>query len=164
MGINSPMNIATLIGKFILWSAVAGGLGALAMLLVLWVFTISGLAKVRLVIAVGSLLTRSYEKAALVGGCIHAALGLFFGQIYTWALVAIGHPGIGSNMMWGAVMGMFQGLVMSLVLIAAVADAHPLEEFQQRSFAIALSNWAAHVFYGLVVGAVIGASGLIVAM
>ena len=157
------MNSATFIGKFILWSAVAGGLGAVAMLLVLWTFTVSGLAKVRLVIAVGSLLTRSYEKAALVGGCVHAALAIFFGQIYTWALIAIGHPGVGSSMMWGAAMGMFQGLVMSLVLIAAVADAHPLEEFQQRSFAIALSNWVAHVFYGLVVGAVIGVSGLIVA-
>lgn len=156
------MNTATLIGKFILWSAVAGGLGAGAMLLVLWVFTVSRLAKVRLVIAVGSVLTRSYEKAALVGGCVHAALGIIFGQLYTWALIAIGHPGIGSSMMWGALMGMFQGLIMSLVLIAAVAEAHPLEEFQQRSFAIAVSNWVAHVFYGLVVGAVIGASGLIV--
>ncbi len=157
------MNSATLIGKFILWSALAGGFGAAAMLLVLWLFTVSGLAKVRLVIAVGSLLTRSYEKAALVGGCVHVTLAVFFGQIYTWVLIAIGHPGIGASMLWGATLGMFQGLVMSLILIAAVAEAHPLEEFQQRSFAIALSNWVAHVFYGLVVGAVIGASGLIVA-
>jgi hypothetical protein len=155
------MNPASIIGRFLVWSAFAGGLGAVAMVLVLWAFTASGLAKVRLVIALGALITRSYEKAGLVGGLVHAVAGVFFGQVYTLALLAINHPGFGSNMMWGAAMGMLQGVVTSIALIAVVADVHPLEEFQQRSFAIALSHWVGHVVYGLVVGAVIGASGLI---
>ncbi len=78
-------------------------------------------------------------------------------------MVAVGHPGIGTNLIVGGGLGMIHGLIMSLILIAAVADAHPLEEFQQRSFSIALSHWVGHVAYGLVVGAVIGASGLVVA-
>ncbi len=155
------MNAASVVGRFLVWSAIAGGLGALAMVLVLWVFTVSGLAKVRLVIALGALVTRSYEKAGLVGGLVHAVAGVFFGQIYTLVLLAINHPGLGTNMMWGAALGMLQGVVTSIALIAVVADAHPLEEFQQRSFAIALSHWVGHVVYGLVVGAVIGVSGLI---
>jgi len=133
------------------------------MVLVLWVFTRSGLAKARLIIAVGSLLTRSYERAALVGSFVHLALGIFFGQIYAFIMVEIAHPGFGTNLLIGGGLGMIHGLIMSLILIAAVADAHPLEEFQQRSFAIALSHWVGHVFYGLAVGAVIGASGIIVA-
>jgi hypothetical protein len=163
MGVEWLMNLASLVGRFLIWSAIAGELGAVAMVLVLWAFTRSGLAKTRLIIAIGSLVTRSYERAAWMGGMIHVVAGLFFGQIYTLVLLAIGHPGVGPNMMWGAVLGMFHGLIMSLLLIAAVADAHPLEEFQQRSFAIALSHWVGHVAYGLVVGAAIGASGLIMA-
>ncbi len=131
--------------------------------LVLWGFTQSGLANAKLIIAVGSLLTRSYEKAAQVGCFVHLAAGVFFAQVYTYIMVAIGHPGIGTNLLCGGAIGMLHGLIMSLILIAAVADAHPIEEFQQRSFAIALSHWVGHVAYGLVVGAVIGASGIIVA-
>jgi len=157
------MSAASLVGRFLLWSTLAGVLGAAAMVLVLWAFTCSGLANARLIIAVGSLLTRSYEKAMLVGGFVHLSAGIFFAQIYTYIMVAIGHPGIGTNLICGAAIGMFHGLIMSLILVAAVADAHPIEEFQQRSFAIALSHWVAHVAYGLVVGAVIGASGIIVA-
>ncbi len=154
---------ASLIGQFMIWSTLAGVVGAGAMCVVLWAFTRSGLANVRLVIAVGSLLTRSYEKAALVGGFVHLAVGVFFAQIYTLGMVAIGHPGIATNMLWGGAIGFLHGLIMSLVLIAAVADAHPLEEFQQRSFPIAVSHWVAHVIYGMAVGVVIGASGLVVA-
>jgi hypothetical protein len=155
------MSHATLIGEFLVWAAVAGLLGAAAMLAVLWAFTRSGLANVRLLVAVGSLLTRSYENAPLVGGAIHIAAGIFFAQIYAFVMIAINNPGFGPNLAWGLFLGMFHGLIMSLVLIAAVAEAHPLEEFQKRSFSIALSHWVGHVAYGLVVGAVIGLSGLV---
>ncbi|MGH8336371.1 MAG: hypothetical protein ACRETL_06010, partial [Gammaproteobacteria bacterium] len=131
------MSAASLIGYFLLWSAIAGVLGAVAMGLVLWGFTRSGLANAKLIIAVGSLLTRSYEKATLVGCFVHLAAGVFFAQIYTLGMISIGRPGFATNMLWGGAIGMLHGLIMSLVLVAAVADAHPLEEFQQRSFAIA---------------------------
>jgi hypothetical protein len=154
---------ANVIGHFLAWTALAGLLGALAMLAVLWAFTTSGLAHVRLLVSVGSLLTRSYENAAVVGGTIHIGLGIFFAQIYAFLMMQIAHPGFGPNLAWGAIIGMMHGLIMSLVLIAAVAEVHPLAEFQKRSFAIALCHWVGHVAYGLVVGGVIGLSGLIVA-
>ena len=156
------MSPASLIGRFLLWSALAGLLGAGAMLAVLWAFTRSGLARARLLVAVGSLLTRNYENAPLVGGAIHVFLGVFFAQIYAFLMIAVGDPGFGPNLAWGAALGMMHGLIMSLVLIAAIAEVHPLEEFQKRSFAIALSHWVGHVAYGLVVGAVIGLSALVV--
>jgi hypothetical protein len=155
------MNAVTIIGGYLFWSTVAGSLGAAAMVLVLWGFTQSGLAKVRLLIALGSLVTRSYEKAILVGGFVHAVAGVFFGLCYTFIMVAVGHPGIGSNMLLGAVIGMLHGLVMALVLVSTVAEVHPLPEFQQRGYVIALSHWVGHVVYGLTVGFVIGMSGLI---
>jgi hypothetical protein len=157
------MSPASLIGSFLLWTTLAGLLGAVAMLVVLWGFTRSGLANVRLLVAVGSLLTRSYENAPLVGGAIHIFAGVFFAQIYAFLMIAVDKPGLGPNLMWGAALGTMHGLIMSLVLIAAVAEAHPLEEFRKRSFTIALCHWVGHVAYGLVVGAVIGLSGLVVA-
>lgn len=156
------MGAASLIGRFLVWSAFAGLVGAGVMVAVLSAINRSGLTKVRLVISVGSLFTRSYERAEAVGWFVHAALGIFFGQIYALVLVAIGAQGVGVNLAWGAGLGLFHGLMMGLVLIGAVSDAHPLEEFQQRSFPIALSYCVAHFFYGLAVGAIIGLSGIVV--
>jgi hypothetical protein len=133
------------------------------MLVVLWGLTCSGLAQTRLLVAVGSILTRSYENAPLVGGAVHVGLGVFFAQIYAFLMMEVGDPGLGPNLMWGAALGLMHGLIMSLFLIAAVAEVHPLEEFQKGSFAVALCHWVGHVAYGLVVGAVIGLSGLVVA-
>src|SRR5471030_1415284 len=99
------MSPANLIGAFLLWATLAGLLGALAMLAVLWAFTRCGLARARLLIAVGSLLTRSYENAPLVGGAIHIFAGVFFAQIYAFFMMEIGHPGFGPNLMWGAALG-----------------------------------------------------------
>jgi len=76
-------------------------------------------------------------------------------------MIAIAHPGAGANLLIGGAVGMFHGLMMALILIAAFAEVHPIEEFQQRSFAIALSHWVGHVCYDLVVGLVIGASGIV---
>ena len=154
---NSDVVIA---GKFFIWSAFGGLLGAGAMVMVLWAFTKTGLAKVRLVVAVGSLFTRSYERAVPVGCFVHVATGIFFGQIYGLVLMAIHSPNVGVNIAWGIGLGWFHGLMMALVLIGAIADAHPLEEFQQRSWAIAISHCVAHMMFGLVVGLVIGLSGL----
>ncbi len=156
------MSAASLVGQFLVWSTLAGVLGAIAMGLVLWGFTKSGIANAKLIIAIGSLLTRSYENAALVGGFVHLAAGVFFAQLYTFAMIVLNQPGVGANMLWGGAIGMLHGLFMSLILVAAVADAHPVEEFQQRSFAIAISHWVGHIVYGMVVGAVIGASGITV--
>jgi len=154
------MKAATLIGEFLVWSVIAGGLGVAAMTTVLWAITRSGLSNARMVVAVGSLLTRGYEKATLVGGFIHVTAGLFFGLVYTLILVAIGHGGVVPNLMFGALIGVVHGLIMALVLVAAVAEVHPLEEFQKGGFDIAVSHAAAHIVYGAVVGLVIGLSGL----
>ena len=155
------MNPVTIIGGYLFWSVLAGSLGAVAMVLVLWGFTHSGLAKVRLLLALGSLITRGYDKAILVGGFVHAAAGVFFGLCYTFLLVAVGHPGVGANLLMGAVIGAMHGLVMALVLVSTVSEVHPLPEFQQRGYIIALSHWVGHVVYGMTVGFVIGMSGLI---
>jgi len=152
---------ASLTLGLIIWSVFAGALGAGVMSLFLWGITRSGFCNVRMLVAIGSLVTRRYENAATVGGVVHAIAGMVFGIFYGYVLVSINHPGVGLNMLYGAVIGMMHGLIMALVLVAAVADEHPLPEFQQRGLSVAVAHWVGHLFYGLVVGAVIGMSGLI---
>ncbi|MGA2053288.1 MAG: hypothetical protein ABSH19_08255 [Opitutales bacterium] len=154
------MRAVTIVEEYLCWSILAGGCGVGVMTLVLWLITRSGISNARMVVAVGSLLTRSYERATLVGAFVHTAAGMFFGLIYTLLLMAIGHPGLVPNIFFGGLIGVVHGLLMALVLVAAVAEEHPLKEFQQSGFDVAVAHWVAHVVYGLVVGMVIGLSGL----
>ena len=48
---------------------------------------------------------------------------------------------------------------MGFVLVTAVAENHPLPEFQQAGFSVAVAHWAAHIVYGFVVGLTIGVIG-----
>ena len=45
------------------------------------------------------------------------------------------------------------------VLVAAVAESHPLPEFREAGFSVAVAHWFGHIIYGLMVGAVIGLIG-----
>ena len=51
-------------------------------------------------------------------------------------------------------MGFIQGAVVGFVLVAAVAENHPLPEFRQAGFSVALAYWAGHLVYGFLVSAV----------
>jgi hypothetical protein len=154
------MSPVELIAEYLGWSILAGGLGVGVMTLALWTITRSGLTNARMVVAVGSLITRSYERAVLVGSFAHTAAGMSFGLIYTLLLMAIGHPGLVPNIFFGGLIGVVHGLIVALMLVAAVAEEHPLPEFQQSGFSVAIAHWVVHVVYGLVVGTVIGISGL----
>ena len=55
-------------------------------------------------------------------------------------------------------MGIFHGIVVSMVLVMAVSDSHPLEQFREAGFGVAISHFIGHVVYGLTVGIVFGLS------
>jgi hypothetical protein len=139
----------------------AGALGAGMMSLFVWALTEMGISDVRMLAVIGTLVTRKQENASMVGGFIHLAAGMIFGVFYGYVLVSINHPGVGLNMLYGAVAGFLHGLIVAMILVAMVADEHPLKEFRQRGLSVAMAHWVAHLLYGLVVGAIIGASGLI---
>ena len=47
-------------------------------------------------------------------------------------------------------------MLVSLMLVWVVCEAHPLEEFREAGFAVGLAHFAGHVAYGAVVGLIIG--------
>lgn len=149
------MEPVRLITSFLLFASFAGILGALAMTSIMRLLAKTQWARGDMIIAVGSLLTRSRDNAFLVGCFMHLISAIFFGVIYTLILLTIGMTDWPEGFFVGAFFGVFHGLVVSLSLCWVVADQHPVEEFQQVGFSVAVTHFIGHMVYGAVVGFVI---------
>ena len=150
--------MTTTIVSFLLTSLAAGVLGGVAMEGVLWLIGRAGWAKADMIVALGSLLTKSRERAWHVGAVVHILSAIGFAMIYTTLMLALGYTKMPISMMLGAGVGFLHGLVVSLALVWIVAERHPLEEFNEAGLAIGLSHIVGHVVYGAVIGVVVGLS------
>ena len=52
-----------------------------------------------------------------------------------------------------AVFGLFHGSVVGNLLVVIIAEHHPLERLREAGLPVAITHIAAHLVYGLVVGA-----------
>jgi hypothetical protein len=154
------MSTATLVSDFIFTSLVAGILGASAMEVVMWLITREGWAKANMIVAVGSLLTRSRENAFRTGMMLHAISSFGFAMLYAFAMMKLGLSHLPTSFFVGIGFGFIHGLVVSLMLVWVVAERHPLEEFQEAGLAVGVSHLAGHVAYGAFVGLAVGLSPL----
>ena len=145
---------------FILTALVAGLLGGLVMEVVLWIIGRGGWAKADMIVALGSMFTRSRETAWRVGAMLHLVSAIGFAIIYTLVMHSLGYTQMPWSAALGAGIGFFHGLVVSLGLVWVVAEQHPLEEFNEAGLAIGLSHIVGHVAYGAMVGFVVGVSPL----
>ncbi len=144
--------------SFLLTSLAAGVLGGLAMEGALWLIGRAGWAKADMIVALGSLLTKSRENAWRVGMVVHCASAIGFAMVYVTLMSALGFTAMPLSMMLGAGIGLGHGLVVSLGLVWVVAEQHPLEEFNDAGLAIGLSHIVGHVVYGAGVGIAVGIS------
>ena len=149
------MNAGPMIATFLVYAAVAGLLGALAMTAAMKLVARSGWARGDMIVAVGSLLTKTRENAAPVGLVMHALSAVVFAQIYAVLLIGLELSAWPSAFFAGVGFGVFHGLVVSLSLCWVVADQHPLEEFRNAGASVAFTHFVGHVVYGAVVGLVI---------
>lgn len=154
------MPTTTFLLKYLCTSLVAGVLGGVAMELVMWFIARAGLAQGDMILALGSLLTRSRENAYRVGLVVHATAAAGFALVYTLLMVTLGYTHLPLSLMLGLGVGALHGLIVSLMLVWVVADRHPLEEFKEADLLVGLSHLAGHVAYGAVVGLVVGLSPL----
>jgi hypothetical protein len=138
----------------------AGLAGTTLMTLVLTFIHSAGWANADMIRALGSLVTRRYENALLPGLVIHFSAGVFFAFPYTIIIRGTGiehglaMPGL------GLLLGLFHGVVMSYVMLALVAETHPVERFRDPGFEVAAAHLVAHIAYGLGVGAIVGLMGI----
>lgn len=139
----------------------AGVIGGLAMEAAMWAISRAGLARGDMILALGSLLTKTRENAYRVGLVIHATAAIGFAFVYTLLMVTLGYTDLPHSLMLGLAAGALHGMIVSLMLVWIVSDHHPLEEFKEADLLVGLTHFAGHVAYGGVVGLVVGLSPLL---
>ena len=154
------MNLAMFLVKYLLTSLVAGILAGLAMELAMWLIGRAGHVKGDMILALGSLLSKTRDNAYRVGLVIHVTAAVGFALVYTLLMVTLGYTHMPMSLMLGLGVGVMHGLLVSLMLVWVAADHHPLEEFKEADLLVGLSHFAGHVAYGGVVGLVVGLSPL----
>jgi hypothetical protein len=137
-------------------AVVAGVLGCCAMVGIMRLITRAEWARYDMIVAVGSMVTRTREGAFRVGGLIHVVSAAAFALLYTMLMWKFGLAHFPTAFFAGVGFGIVHGIIVSLMLVWIVAERHPLVEFQEAGLAVGLVHFAGHVAYGAVVGLVIG--------
>ena len=146
--------------KYLGTALVAGVAGGLAMQLAMRLIGRGNELKGDMILALGSLITKSRDNAYRVGLIVHVTAAIGFGLVYTLLMVTLGYTGMPMSLMLGLGVGTLHGLIVSLMLVWVVADQHPLEEFKEADLLVGLSHMAGHVVYGGVIGLIVGLSPL----
>ena len=146
--------------KYLCTALLAGLIGGVAMQLTMRLIACGGHVKGDMILALGSLITKSRDNAYRVGLIVHVTAAIGFGLVYTLLMVTLGYTGLPLSLMLGLGVGALHGLIVSLMLVWVVADQHPLEEFKETDLLVGLSHMAGHVSFGGVIGLVVGLSPL----
>ena len=146
--------------SFLGFSTLAGLIGTGGMTVFLHIVTQAGITNARMVVAIGSLFTKSLDSALLVGAILHTISGIVFAMLYTLVFIAGGPKSGGLIIGIGLGLGFLHGLVTSICLMVAIAEEHPLEEFRHAGYSVALAHFVGHIIYGVLVGVVIALSGI----
>jgi len=153
-------------------AALAGGfVGTLVMVIITRAATEMGLTRMDLPFLLGTVVTEDRRRAKAIGYAFHLIMGLLFALVY-WAFFAI----IGRSSWWiGGLAGALQALFISTVLVNELLPViHPrmatfdtaanrfalieppgflMRNYGRNTFLVTL---AAHIAYGVVVGALAG--------
>ena len=132
----------------------AGIVGTAFMTAVMWFIHRSGWANADMIRALGSLITRRYEKSLAPGLALHFTAGCCFAIPYLLIVRSVGTHSFLEIVAICVAMGVFHGAAMSFVLMALVAENHPVEKFQTAGVEVAAAHIAGHVAYGIGVGIV----------
>ena len=126
------------INQLIFLSVLSGIAGTIGFTLFMQGVSKSGLAKADMVNALGSLFTKSIKNAFKVGLLIHFGSGIFFGFFYTFAITAFDVHGLLSSVGAGILISFIHGGVVGFLLVATVAEHHPIPQFQKAGFSVDL--------------------------
>lgn len=114
------------------------------------------IANANMVRALGTMFTKIPNEGYSFGLKIHFIAGTFIAFVYA-ALISMFSPSIYAGYIGlGAMVGLFHGFAFSFLLVIAVAEHHPIEEFRNAGFGVAIAHLAGHIIYGVVLGLVLG--------
>ncbi|MCI0451427.1 MAG: hypothetical protein L0Z51_03420 [Candidatus Latescibacteria bacterium] len=137
----------------------AGLVGTALMTGVMWFIHRSGWANADMSRALGSLVTRRYENSLLPGIAIHFAGGCVFAIGYLLIFRSLDLHSVRASVAVGTALGAFHGAAMSFILMALVAETHPVERFRTAGVEVAAAHVVGHLAYGMGVGLIAGLLG-----
>ena len=135
-----------------LHTLLAGALATAAMSLTMWAIHRSGASKADMIRALGSLLTKKTENALFPGIVTHFLSGLMFAFPYAILVNALSLNAWWALGLAGMVLGLFHGFIVGFLLVAFVAESHPLEAYRDVGVSVAVAHVMGHVVYGAIVG------------
>lgn len=148
--------------QFVLYSALAGVIGALGMTVILSLFGRVGWTRANLVVALGHLFgIRRNRQAILVGGLLHCLAGIVFALFYTTIFLLFGLEAGVAILFAGLGLGWFHGIVVSLIFVVSTVIYNPEGELRKVQFAGGPAYLVAHMVFGFLVGLVIAVSPLL---
>ena len=146
--------------RLIIDTMLSGLIGTAGMTLVMWAVTKSGIAHADMIRAIGSIFTRSYRDSLTPGVIVHFGVGIIVAFFYVIIISILTPASVIRTIGAGAMIGLFHGVVFSFLLVVAVAEHHPLEMFRSAGSEVAVTHLAGHIVYGLLVGMVVGLTGV----
>ncbi len=155
------MGSIELILQFLVFTVIAGLIGAAAMDGVMHLITRSGFTHAPMTTALGSLFTKSLETASLVGWFIHGVAGVVFAMVYTLLFMAFGLEAALACLAAGVGFGFLHGIVVSIMLVMVISEHHPVETFRNAGIEVGVAHLAGHLAYGALVGLIIGITGIV---
>ncbi len=163
----------SLAGNYQAASAIVAGLvGGLAFLAVVYMGLGVGMTRMDLLSLLGSMMTSRASGAATyaVGFLVHMTLSAVFGLVHAGILTAIGVTSVGQTALWDLVVGAIHGGLILVILPVMLTVAHPLVRGGQLAQpGVALVGYGsmtpagsllAHGAFGLVMGALYAAAVL----
>lgn len=140
-------------------TVLAGIVGTAGMSLAMWIITKSGIANASMIRAIGSMFTKSYDNSFRPGLIVHFISGILFAFLYVILISLFAPTSLAAAIGAGAMIGVFHGVAFGFLLVVTVAEHHPLEQFRNAGFEVAIAHFAGHVIYGILVGLVVGLTG-----
>jgi len=141
------------------FTILAGIVGTAGMSLAMWAITKSGVANAGMIRAIGSMFTKSDKGSFGPGLIVHFISGILFGFLYVILISIFAPTSLAAAIGTGAVIGVFHGVAFGFLLVVTVAEHHPLEQFRNAGFEVAIAHFVGHVIYGTLVGLVVGLTG-----
>jgi len=137
--------------------AIAGLIGVAVMTFFLRRARFFHLPETQMVRAIGSYITKDADNALKPGAVIHTLAGIGFAYWYRYLLSTV--PSFGDSLFNTVVafglIGLVHGLIVTLFLVIAVAQYHPVARFRKLDGGDMASHVIAHFAYGLTVGLVL---------
>lgn len=138
----------------------AGIVATAGMSIMLWLISHTGFANAKMIRAIGSMITGSYENSFTPGLVVHFIVGIVIAFAYVAIISVLAPTSLAGTIATGAMIGVAHGVAFGFLLVVTVAEHHPLEQFRKAGMEVAVVHFAGHVLYGILIGTVVGLTGI----